>query len=104
MTTSEHFDANHIHTTPEGRHFRHGDGVEVDGEGNPIAETFTATFRLMQADGVQGPKHECQVESEQHAKELAAVWSEGQIGHPWDVCTIEIPELDVCVELSGAQS
>ena len=36
MATQEHFDADHIHTTPEGRHFRHGDGVEVDGEGNPI--------------------------------------------------------------------
>lgn len=37
MATSEHFDFDHIHTTPEGRHFRHGDGVEVDGEGNPMA-------------------------------------------------------------------
>lgn len=44
MTTAEHFDAYHIHTTPEGRHFRHGDGIEVDGEGNPIeteVETYT---------------------------------------------------------------
>lgn len=32
----EYFDDNYIHTTPEGRHFRHGDGVEVDGEGNPL--------------------------------------------------------------------
>src|SRR5687767_10197126 len=31
---TEHFDADHIHTTPSGRHFRHGDGIEVDGEGN----------------------------------------------------------------------
>ena len=34
----EHFDDSYIHTTPDGRHFRHGDGVEVDGEGNPIEE------------------------------------------------------------------
>jgi hypothetical protein len=33
---SEHFDADHIHTTPEGRHFRHGDGMEVDGDGSPL--------------------------------------------------------------------
>jgi hypothetical protein len=36
MMKEEHFTAGHIHTTPEGRHFRHGDGVEVDGEGEPI--------------------------------------------------------------------
>lgn len=33
---TEQFPADHIHTTPEGRHFRHGDGVEVDGEGDAI--------------------------------------------------------------------
>jgi len=33
----EHFSHDHIHTTPDGRHFRHGDGVEVDGEGNVIS-------------------------------------------------------------------
>ncbi len=31
MSEPEYFDPEHIHTTPEGRHFRHGDGVEVDG-------------------------------------------------------------------------
>ncbi len=31
----EHFDADHTHTTPAGRHFRHGDGAEVDGDGSP---------------------------------------------------------------------
>ncbi len=39
MNTTEHFDADHIHTTPEGRHFRHGDGQEVDGEGDPVSQT-----------------------------------------------------------------
>jgi hypothetical protein len=63
-------------------------------------ETYTATFRLMQESGVQGPLHTVEVESAQHAKELAAVWSEGQIGHHWDCCTIEIPELDYAVEMS----
>lgn len=32
----EYFDFNHIHTTPDHRHFRHGDGVEVDGNGEPM--------------------------------------------------------------------
>lgn len=32
---SEQFSPDHIHTTTEGRHFRHGDGVEMDGDGNP---------------------------------------------------------------------
>ena len=41
---AEHFDADHIHTTPEGRHFRHGDGAEVDGEGNVIAEDAGQTL------------------------------------------------------------
>lgn len=36
MTEQEFFADDHIHTTLEGRHFRHGDGVEVDGEGNPL--------------------------------------------------------------------
>lgn len=36
MAETDFFEHNHIHTTPEGRHFRHGDGVEVDGEGNPL--------------------------------------------------------------------
>lgn len=63
-------------------------------------ETFTATFRLMQESGVQGPSRTCEVESAQHAKELAFAWSEGQIGHPWDCCTIEIPELDYTAEMS----
>ena len=41
---AEHFDADYIHTTPEGRHFRHGDGAEVDGEGNPIERVvYTGT-------------------------------------------------------------
>lgn len=35
-SAEEHFDADHIHTTPGGRHFRHGDGREVDGEGVEI--------------------------------------------------------------------
>lgn len=35
---AEHFDHDHIHTTPEGRHFRHGDGREVDGDGNVLPE------------------------------------------------------------------
>lgn len=29
---TEHFDPDHIHTTPDGRHFRHGDGQEMDAE------------------------------------------------------------------------
>jgi hypothetical protein len=33
---SEHFDDQHIHTTLDCRHFRHGDGAEVDGDGEPI--------------------------------------------------------------------
>lgn len=61
--------------------------------------TYTATFRLMQESGVSGPKHTAEVESVQHAKELAFAWSEAQIGHPWDCCTIEIPELDYVGEM-----
>ncbi len=37
---NEHFEADHIHTTPEGRHFRHGDGAQVDGEGEPMTDTY----------------------------------------------------------------
>ena len=55
---------------------------------------YEATFRLMQESGIQGPSKAVEVESAQHAKELAFAWSEGQIGHPWDECTIEIPDLD----------
>lgn len=62
--------------------------------------TYTATFRLMQDGGVAGPVKTVQVESIQHAKELAFAWSEGQLGHPWDHCTIEIPELDYVGEMS----
>lgn len=36
MSEPELFADDHIHTTPDGRHFRHGDGAEVDGEGNPL--------------------------------------------------------------------
>lgn len=32
----EHFDTEHIHTAASGRHFRHGDGKEVDGNGDVI--------------------------------------------------------------------
>lgn len=42
---TEHFDAEHIHTTPSGRHFRHGDGVEVDGEGNPITTSEERAYK-----------------------------------------------------------
>jgi hypothetical protein len=63
---------------------------------------MNATFRLMQESGVQGPSTTVEVESPQHAKELAADWSEGQIGHPWDCCTIEIPEIDYVGEIKGA--
>lgn len=59
-----------------------------------------ATFRLMQESGVQGPKTTREVDDEQHAKELAVAWSEGEIGHPWDVCTVEIPEIDYAAEIS----
>lgn len=58
-----------------------------------------ATFRLMQESGVQGPQRTVEVESALHAKELAVAWSEGELGHPWDVCTIEIPELDYVAEV-----
>lgn len=58
-----------------------------------------ATFRLMQDSGVSGPKKIVDVESEQHAKELAFEWSIAQIGHPWDCCTIEIPDLDYTCEM-----
>jgi hypothetical protein len=61
--------------------------------------TFTATFRLGQDSGVQGPSKTVEVESEQHAKELAVEWSLGQLGHPWDAVTIEIPELDSTIEI-----
>jgi hypothetical protein len=61
---------------------------------------MTATFRLMQTDGVQGPSKTVEVESELHAKELAVAWSMGQLGHPWDVCTVEIPEIDYIAEIS----
>lgn len=37
------YNADHIHTTPDGRHFRHGDGVEVDGDGEPIESLIART-------------------------------------------------------------
>jgi hypothetical protein len=46
----DEFDFGHIHTTPDGRHFRHGDGVEVDGEGNPLAENLTARRNAEEPD------------------------------------------------------
>lgn len=42
---SEQFAPDHIHTTPEGRHFRHRDGVEVDGDGEPIGTGFRVVFQ-----------------------------------------------------------
>lgn len=63
-------------------------------------ETYTATFRLMRSNGVQGPRRTVEVDGVQHAKELAFAWSEGQIGHPWDVCTVEIHELDYVAEIT----
>ena len=62
-------------------------------------DTYTVTFRLMQEAGVQGPTRTMQVESEQHAMEEAVAWSMRQLGHPWDVCTVEIPELDYIAEI-----
>lgn len=61
---------------------------------------MTATFRLMQASGVTGPQKTVEVESIQHAKEEAVLWSEGELGHPWDTCTIEIPEIEYVAEIS----
>lgn len=66
---------------------------------NATKETYTATFRLMQESGVQGPRRVVEVEDIRHAKELAFAWSEGQIGQPWDCCTIEIPELDYVADM-----
>jgi hypothetical protein len=60
---------------------------------------MNATFRLMNESGVQGTQATVEVESELHAKELAVAWSEGELGHPWDVCTIEIPSLDYVAEI-----
>lgn len=62
--------------------------------------THTATFRLMQESGTTGPTKTVQVVSVQHAKELAFSWSEGQLGHPWDLCTISIPDLETELEMS----
>ena len=64
-----------------------------------IKETMTAIFRLFQANGVQGPSEWVEVESERHARELAVAWSEGEIGHPWDHCTVEIPEIDYTADI-----
>ena len=58
-----------------------------------------ATFRLMQENGVTGPLRTVNVEDAQHAKELAVAWSEGELGHPWDVLTVEIPEIDYAAEI-----
>lgn len=38
MAREERFAPDHIHTTPAGRHYRHGDGAEVDGDGNAVSE------------------------------------------------------------------
>lgn len=53
-----------------------------------------ATFRLMQESGVVGPQRTVEVEDELDAKEKAVAWSEGELGHPWDLCTVSIPEMD----------
>jgi hypothetical protein len=63
-------------------------------------DAMEATFRLMQESGVTGPKKVVMVDSIHHAMELAFAWSQGELGHPWDVCTVEIPDLDYVGELS----
>lgn len=64
--------------------------------------TYSATLRLMQQDGVTGPSTTVQVESVLHAKEMAVAWSMGELGNPWDLVTISIPELDTMIEMSLA--
>lgn len=66
---------------------------------NDTEKLYDATFRLMQDSGVPGPTKTTKVESVHHAEELAFAWSEGELGHPWDVCVVEIPELDAVVEM-----
>lgn len=57
MATEEHFDFDHIHTTPEGRHFRHGDGQEMDGDGNPVPKAAPKSRRNHeQSDRVSRPR------------------------------------------------
>ncbi len=54
---------------------------------------MTVTFRLMQADGIQGPQKTIELENpDPHPNALrllAREWAKGQIGHPWDTLTIE---------------
>lgn len=64
---------------------------------------MNATFRLMQESGVSGPSTTVELQEgdgPQAAKELAVAWSQGQTGHPWDVLTVEIPELEYSAEIT----
>lgn len=53
----------------------------------------SVTFRLMQDNGVAGPKQSFDLENpDPNANALriwARQWSKGQTGHPWDVLTVE---------------
>ena len=60
---------------------------------------MNATFRLMQDSGVQGPQRTVEVEDSHHADELAVAWSLSQLGHPWDVLTVEVPDLEYSAEI-----
>ncbi len=63
MNAAEHFDFDHIHTTPEGRHFRHGDGAEVDGEGDPLDPATISRDALRQRlESVMGLKPDYKVD------------------------------------------
>jgi hypothetical protein len=94
--TTEHFDADYIHTTTEGQHFRHGDGQEADGEGNQTETGFVATCYLSN-DGCSGPKETIPTTIETAVADAIA-WAEGQIGHPWDciLVNVYVEGKDVC--------
>ena len=94
--TSEHFDAEHIHTTPEGRHFRHGDGVEVDGDNLPI-EKAMKKFLLSDDQAREIIEAESMIAAKEQAEEN---WQNGD----WDgkcLVTVRVAELDEEEEETG---
>lgn len=51
---------------------------------------MNVTFRLMQEGGVSGPVETVEVPEDRAGIDNAATaWAGGQIGHPWDILTVE---------------
>lgn len=58
-----------------------------------------AKLLMTQDSGATGPSKTVEIDDLQHAKEVAFEWSRAQLGHPWDCCLIEIPDMDCSIEM-----